>query len=277
MFRLILSAMLFITAFATTVAAQDAKRAITNIKGDVWRFQNNFHFSIFVITSEGAIVTDPISAEAAAWLEAEIAKMTDKPVTHMIYSHSHGDHASGGKVFADTATVIAGAGGPADIDGIVPDTLVSAPLTITSGSHTIEVTPIGAGHGTDMLVTVVRPENIAYVVDVVAHKRLPFKDFPRADINGYINQIKVVETLEYDILAPGHGGLGDSADAAENRAYIEWLRDAVTADLKAGKSVEDIVATLDTSAYASWGSYDNWRDLNIQGMARWLQESGALN
>jgi len=24
------------------------------------------------------------------------------------------------------------------------------------------------------------------------------------------------------------------------------------------------------SDYADWGSYDQWRDLNIQGMVRWL-------
>ncbi|MFQ5624518.1 MAG: MBL fold metallo-hydrolase [Paracoccaceae bacterium] len=276
MLRYIISALILTAAAFTSAAAQDAKRSITNIKGDVWRFQNNFHFSVFVVTADGVVVTDPINAEAAAWLEAEIAKMTDRPVTHMIYSHSHRDHASGGKVFADTAAVYAGAGGPADIDGVVPDTLVSAPITFTSGSHRVEITPLGSGHGTDMLVTVVRPENVAFVVDVVSPKRLPFKDFPRADIEGYINQIRVVETLDFDILAPGHGVLGGPADATENRAYIEWLRDAVTAELKAGKPVEDIVASLDTSAYASWSSYDNWRDLNIQGMARWLKETGAV-
>ncbi len=263
-----------IAVAAIPAVAQEAKRAITNIKGDVWRFQNNFHFSVFVITEDGVIVGDPINSEAAAWLEAEITKMTDKPVTHMIYSHSHGDHASGGSVFADTATVFAGANGPQDIDGVIPETLVSAPMRFTSGDHTIEITPLGSGHGTDMLAMVIRPENVAFVVDVVTPKRLPFKNFPRTNIGDYIEQIGVVETLDFDILAPGHGVLGAKSDATENREYLEWLRDAVAAELKVGKSVEEIVETLDTDAYADWGAYDNWRNLNIQGMARWLAEGG---
>ena len=51
---------------------------------------------------------------------------------------------------------------------------------------------------------------------------------------------------------------------------------AVTAELKAGKSAEDIVATLDTSAYKDWGAYDMWGKLNIEGMARWLKASGEV-
>jgi hypothetical protein len=26
--------------------------------------------------------------------------------------------------------------------------------------------------------------------------------------------------------------------------------------------------------YRTWASYDNWRELNVQGMARYLMESG---
>ena len=47
-----------------TLHAQ-AKRAITHIAGDLYRFQNNFHYSVFLVTPDGVIVTDPINAEAA--------------------------------------------------------------------------------------------------------------------------------------------------------------------------------------------------------------------
>ena len=51
------------TLAASSVYAQD--RAITKIKGDVYRFQNRFHFSVFTVTGNGVVVTDPINAEAA--------------------------------------------------------------------------------------------------------------------------------------------------------------------------------------------------------------------
>ena len=39
-----------------TLHAQ-AKRAITHIAGDLYRFQNNFHFSVFLVTPEGVIAS----------------------------------------------------------------------------------------------------------------------------------------------------------------------------------------------------------------------------
>jgi glyoxylase-like metal-dependent hydrolase (beta-lactamase superfamily II) len=263
-------------AITLPALAQEPKREITNIAGDVWRFQNNFHTTVFVVTADGAVVTDPINAEAASWLIAEIAFRFDAIIEILVYSHSHGDHASGGARFANTATVIVQENAPAEIDGVTPDVRFSERLSFTFGDHSFELTSLGPGHGSDMLAMVIRPENVAYVVDVVSPGRLPYKDFPGADIAGLIEQTRRVEALDFAILAPGHSRIGDKSDATEAREYVEWLRAAVAAELNAGKTVDEIVAGLDTSAYQDWGAYDRWRDLNIQGMARWLKESGEV-
>jgi glyoxylase-like metal-dependent hydrolase (beta-lactamase superfamily II) len=263
-------------AMTLPALAQDAERSITNVAGDVWRFQNNFHFSVFVVTGDGVVVTDPINADVAAWLEAEIETRFAKPVTHLVYSHSHGDHASGGAVFADTATVIAQENAPAEIDGVAPDIRFSERMSFTSGDHSFELTALGPGHGADMLAMVIRPEGVAYIVDVVSPGRLPYKDFPGADIAGLIEQTRAVEALDFEIMSPGHSRLGDKSDAVAAREYVEWLRAAVAAELNAGKSVDEVVAGLDTSAYQDMMAYGMWRDLNVQGMARWLKESGEV-
>ncbi len=257
--------------------AQDTIRELNQVVGNVWRFQSNFHHALVVDTSDGVVVVDPINADAAGWLEAEIASRFDKPVTHLIYSHSHGDHASGGAVFADTAKVIAQENAPDRIDGVAPDIRFSERLNFRSGGHRFELTYLGPGHGTDLIAMVVRPENVAFIVDAVSPGRLPYRDFPGADIAGLIAQIEAIEALEFEVLAPGHSRLGEKADATAGREYIEWLRGAVAAELEAGKSVDQVVETLDTSAYADLGAYDRWRDLNIQGMARWLKESGEVD
>jgi glyoxylase-like metal-dependent hydrolase (beta-lactamase superfamily II) len=276
MFIKTLAAAALTAAIALPALAQDAKRELTNVAGDVWRFQNNFHFTVVVVTADGVVVTDPINAEAAEWLEAEIASRFGKPVTHMVYSHSHGDHASGGAVFADTATVIAQENAPPAIDGVAPDIRFSERMSFASGDHSFELTALGPGHGADMLAMVIRPENVAFVVDVVSPGRLPYKDFPGADIAGLIEQTKAVEALDFEIMSPGHSRVGDKADATEAREYVEWLRAAVVAEMNAGKTADEVVATLDTSAYKDWGAYDMWGKLNIEGMARWLKESGEV-
>ena len=70
--------------------------------------------------------------------------------------------------------------------------------------------------------------------------------------------------------------IGNKADATEAREYVEWLRAAVAAEMNAGKTADEVVATLDTSAYKDWAAYDMWGKLNIEGMARWLKESGEV-
>ena len=65
-------------------SAQDIKRSITKVAGDVYRFQNNFHFSLVTVTSAGVVVVDPINAEAATWLKANLSQITYKPITHLI-------------------------------------------------------------------------------------------------------------------------------------------------------------------------------------------------
>ena len=276
MVKRILSAALLLAFASFPATAQEAKRALTNVTGDVWRFQNNFHISMLVETADGVVVTDPINAEAAAWLKAEIHERFKKPVIYLIYSHSHGDHASGGAIFAETAVVVAEANAPADIDGVVPDHRIAERSFLRVGNKTFELTPLGAGHGQDMLAVVVRPENVAFIVDVVSPGRLPYRDFPGADINGLMDQIRAVQALKFEIMLPGHSRLGDQSDADEALDYIQWLKEAVAGQLRAGKSVEEIVADLDTSRWSEMMAYDDWRDLNIQGMARWLKESGEL-
>ena len=262
-------------AIALPAQAQDVQRSITNVAGDVYRFQNKFHFSVFVVTEDGIVFGDPINTDAAAWVEAEMAKRFGKPVTHLVYSHSHSDHASGGTVFADTATVIVQENAPANLDGVVPDVRFSDRMSFTSGKHTFELTSLGTGHGTDMLAMVIRPENVAYIVDVVSPGRVLYKDLTGVNVTGLIEQIEKIEKLNFEIITPGHSRLGKMADVIEAREYVEWLRDAVVAELRAGKTVEQIVADLDTSAFKNMVAYGVWRDLNIQGMARWLKQSGA--
>ena len=87
--------------------AQAPVREISQIAGEVYRFRNQNHYSVFAVTPAGIIATDPINAEAAQWLKAELQRRFNRPVKYLIYSHDHADHIAGGEVFADTATVIA--------------------------------------------------------------------------------------------------------------------------------------------------------------------------
>lgn len=276
----IIVALLLLWAWIGTEAnAQTDDRSITKIAGDLYRFQNRAHYSVFLVTPEGILVTDPINADAAKWLEAELAKrFPGVPIRYLVYSHSHADHIAGGEIFADTATVV---GHERAKQRIVAEQVPTATPQVTFsdrkilqlGGKDVELIYLGPSHSDNLIVMRFPAERTVFAVDIVAVKRLPYQDFPDADLAGWIATLRALEAMDFDILAPGHGALGGKADVADHRRYLETLRDQVKAGMAAGKSVEELKQTVTMPEYASWGMYKEWREANVAGMYRLLQTS----
>ncbi|MEP2027171.1 MAG: hypothetical protein ABJI96_00520 [Paracoccaceae bacterium] len=100
-----------------------------------------------------------------------------------------------------------------------------------------------------MLVTIVRPENVAFIVDVAAPKRLPFRDFACSDIGGWFKQIEAAQALDFEIFAPGHGAVGTKADLDDAYTYMVELKAAVLEGLKAGKTADQLKADVKLEVY----------------------------
>jgi len=81
-------------------------REIGKLTGDVYYARSDDYVSAFMVTSEGIVLVEPIGTEFATWLKAELQRRFGVPVKYVIYSHSHGDHASGAAVYKDTARII---------------------------------------------------------------------------------------------------------------------------------------------------------------------------
>jgi glyoxylase-like metal-dependent hydrolase (beta-lactamase superfamily II) len=79
---------------------------IGKLTGDIYYARMDDYVSVFMVTSEGIVLVEPIGTEFATWLKAELARRFQAPVKYVIYSHSHWDHASGGAVYTDTARFI---------------------------------------------------------------------------------------------------------------------------------------------------------------------------
>ena len=264
------------TVTFSTTQAQDVERGFSKVTGDVYRFQNKFHFSLIVETNDGVVIVDPINADAAGWMKANLGQITDKPITHLIYSHSHLDHASGGSAL-DAPNVIAQANAPETIDGVRPTERFGDTKTMEIGGKTFELTWLGEGHGDDLIAVIVRPENVGFITDVAAPKRVPFRTMPSSSVDAWIDQVRKVETLDFEIFAPAHGGVGTKADATEVRVYLETLRERVLAGLKEGKDIKTLMETVTMDEYKDWLQWGAWRPLNVQGMADYLIKAGKVN
>jgi glyoxylase-like metal-dependent hydrolase (beta-lactamase superfamily II) len=254
-----------------SAAAQDVKRNIIPIAGDLYRFQNNFHFSVFLVTPDGVIATDPINAAAATWLKAEIKSRFDKEIKYLILSHDHPDHSSGGEVFADTALVVAHDNAKTTIVGekratAVPDITFSDRMTIELGGKTVELIYPGKSHSDNLIAMYFPDERAVFTVDFISTKRLAFRTLGDAYFPEWIEAIKRVEAIDFDILVPGHGAMGTKADARDHRIYLEDLYAAVLAGTRAGQSLEEMQAAITLDKYKDWQQYEAWRAENIEGV-----------
>ena len=271
----------------TVVQQQEAQtaapvREISKIAGEIYRFRNNFHYSVFAVTPAGVIVTDPIDAEAAKWLKAEIASRWNRPIKYVVYSHDHRDHIAGGEVFADTAIVVAHRRAKEVIidekrPTAVPNLTFDESLTIELGGTLLELTYVGKNHSDNSLVMRFPKEKVAFTVDWIPVKAMPFRDFPDGYLQEWLDSLKRVEAMEFDVMAPGHGPLGTKADVVAFRGYLEELRAEVTKLARDGKSLDDIKNTVTMEKYKDWSGYAQMRELNVEGMYRLVQATRRPN
>jgi glyoxylase-like metal-dependent hydrolase (beta-lactamase superfamily II) len=102
------AAVLAVGLVAGVAAAQDKPpvRGIVKIMGDLYRAQNDNHYTVFLVTPQGIIMSDPINRDFSRWLKGEFATRFKVPVRYVLYTHRDWDHASGGVVWADTAEFV---------------------------------------------------------------------------------------------------------------------------------------------------------------------------
>ena len=256
-------------------------REISHIAGDVYRFRNANHYSVFAVTPAGVIATDPINAEAARWLKAEIAQRFSQRVRYVVYSHDHADHISGGEVFADTATVVAHENARAAIVGekrptAIPQITFSDRLTLELGGTAVELVYVGKNHSDNSIVMRFPRERVLFAVDFIPVNSYSFRDFPDAYMPDWIDSLKRVEAMDFDVLAPGHGPLGNKANVTMFREYLQDLRGEVLRYMREGKSVDEMKTLITLPKYAAWGPKE-WFPLNIEGMYRLVHANRRPN
>ena len=264
---------------APSALAQDEPfREIVNITGDLYRATNNAHHNVFLVTDEGIILTDPISTDFATWLKGELDERFGVPVRYVLYSHYHDDHASGGAVFEDTAefvghenTVVnlaAEEGNEVFAEVRAPDTTYSDSTSVTLGGKTVEMLHAMPSHSNDSSIIRFPDERAVFAVDFVNVQRVPFQTMSGwGPVTSWIEANQHLQsTVDYDIMAPGHGPVGTKADVEDTTQYLEELLAAVTEAVDAGMSLEEAQAAVLMEDYSGWAQYDAWRALNVQGV-----------
>jgi len=264
-----------VIGFAGSAIAQQRGPAqeITNIKDNIYQFRNRFHNAVFAVTPDGVILVDSINMEAAEWLKAELKSQFNAEVKYLIFSHDHADHSSGGEVFADTAVVIAHEQAKTDIIAekrptAIPQITYRDSMSIELGGTVAELSFVGRNHSDNSTVVNFPAAGVLFAVDFIPVNGVAFADFPDAYISEWIDSLKRVEQMDFDILVPGHGRQGNPGNVTDFRLYMEDLQGQVFAQVRDGKTLEETKAAVDLSKYKDWGGFERMSQANIEGMYR---------
>jgi glyoxylase-like metal-dependent hydrolase (beta-lactamase superfamily II) len=258
---------------------------------DTYAFVNGGYISLFIVTDDGVIATDPSSQggpeRAEAYREA-ITSITDQPVRYLIYSHDHADHATGGDVFADTATFISHRIAVEKLAALndpstpVPEIAFNDELSIELGGKTIELYYTRRNHSDNSIVLLYPERRLLFAVDFIWVNALPYQNLPDAYPEEWVESLRwIEENLDFDTLVPGHPPLpGTKENVTGMREYLEDLMAAVRAAQDQGladnspEMIEAVRTELEPT-YGSWAMFAEWLPLNIEGLLRIWAETGA--
>ena len=275
-------AALSLLVFAPTATAGEApERRITELRDGIYRVQQGAHFSIFIVGPKSILVADPLSAETAAWLKAELrARFGDRPIKYLVYSHNHPDHVTGGQALVDPDTLVV-AHRKADEDlrrnrapTVYPNLTFSDTLWLDLDGRAIQLTYHGPNNGAGSISLFVPDAKFLFVVDWIVLKRLPARDMYYYNFEGMIDSIREVLAFDFDLVSPGHSVVGTKDDVREFLAYLETVRSEVLAGMNSGKTLAQMQQEIGLERYASWGNFE-WRPLNIQGAYEQLVQTSA--
>ena len=123
----------------------------------------------------------------------------------------------------------------------------------------------GRNHTDDMTVVLFPEERTIYTVDFLTPKRPPRTQLHGGFILDWVESLRQVEQLDFDIISPGHELPGTKADVIEQRQYLEDLVAAVSAGIAEGKSQEELVETILMEDYDHLIEYEVSRARNVAG------------
>lgn len=263
---------LCLTFSSLSISAQTEERRLEDLGNNIYRYVAGNYRALVVNTEDGIVLVDPLNHEAAEWLKQEVRKRFNKPISTVIYSHSHPDHSYGGDVFDNGQTVfISHEDARANLirtraKTTVPSLVFSDSFTLFAGDKEIELEYLGPNNGYGNVTVRVQPDNLLMVVDWVTLGRLPYKNLMGYDIEGMISSTEAILAQPFETFVGGHADTGSYEDVQRYNDYLVTLHDTVLDGILAGKSLSEIQKTDALKPWSDLKMYDEWIGLNIEGV-----------
>lgn len=237
---------------------------LQDLGNGLYMITDNAYQSMFLVYDKGVVVIDAPAGYAAKIPQA-IAEVTDMPVTHVVYSHSHIDHIGGTKSLGGQPIIIAQEETlrllkrAADPNRPLPTVTFSDKHELQVGSQVLELSYHGNAHEPGNIFIHAPAQRVLMVVDVIFPGWMPWRRFAVAqDTAGYFEQVEQIGRMDWDTLVSGHvARTGTHADVDLQAEFNEDLKQAAGTALATTKLGEGL-NPLDEGN--PWAMFDNYID-----------------
>jgi glyoxylase-like metal-dependent hydrolase (beta-lactamase superfamily II) len=227
---------LFYSLFSNLVYSQVADYELLEIKPSVYVVSAGGSNSMFLVTQEGVVVVDAPPGIGDK-IFAAVSNVTDKPITHLIYSHAHKDHIGAANLF-ENVTIIAHnetakiLNERNNTDRPVPNMNFNKEMNLTIGNQSLHLIYPGPYHQLGNIFVYLPEHKVLMAVDNVVPGGLLWKHLGvTPDVPTLINSIDQILALEFDVFVGGHGQPGTKQDIVVQQEYVNDLRENAMAAL----------------------------------------------
>ena len=210
------------------------------------------------VTTNGVVLVDTKNPGWGQAILDQVKKITNKPITHIINTHTHADHTGSNEFFPASVEVIAHENTAANMAKMsnfadpakkyaLPDKTFKDKMTLFSGRDEIDLYYFGPGHTNGDAFVVFKNLRVMHAGDIFARKGAPLLDMANGG-----SGIKIIDSLTkaykgiqgVDTIITGHSSLMTFADLKEYADFNQAFLTAVQAAKKAGKTPDQAVADL---------------------------------
>ena len=203
------------------------------------------------ITDAGVTLVDTKLPGFGPTILERIKTVTNKPVTRIINTHTHGDHTGGNPFFGASVETIVHENTRANMAKMpefgganaqfVPKRTYKDKLTVGSGKDQIDLYYFGRGHTNGDTFVVFPALRTMHVGDIFAWKALPYVDPDNGGsvVEQPVTLAKAAATVKnVDTIINGHIPVGTFNDLREYADFTKDFVDFARASVKAGKTAE---------------------------------------
>ena len=268
---------------------------VEEIRDGLYWITDGSYNTMFLVTDEGIVAIDAPPSIGANYLKA-ISEVTDKPITYVIYSHSHLDHiGAAASIFPENATYIAHEKvaeelqraqnrvqttteadshfPPAQLPAYnvsqlppIPTETFTQNYTLRVGNQTLLLNYHGNNHEEGNIFIYAPQQRTLMLVDIIFPGWVPFAYLALAeDVYGYVQaHDMVLNDYDFDTFVGGHlTRLGTKEDVQIQRQFVT---DLINASNRANQNVTfgDILQKVGGPTNNVWAIFNTYLDTTAE-------------